>query len=89
MTEPKKRLPNGMGIAFGMGLGFILGWLLNEVVWGLAIGIFIGTWVGLFRATEVMRYGATQTTAQTVPQLSVRRRAGGVHWRGAYFGCLL
>lgn len=48
MTEPKKRLPNGMGIAFGMGLGFILGWLLNEVVWGLAIGIFIGTWVDYF-----------------------------------------
>ena len=38
MTQPKKRLPNGMGIAFGMGLGFILGWLFDEVVWGLAIG---------------------------------------------------
>ena len=48
MTQPKKRLPNGIGIAFGMGLGFILGWLFDEVMWGLAIGIFIGTWVDYF-----------------------------------------
>ena len=48
MAESKKRLPNGMGIAFGMGLGCILGRLLNEVVWGLAIVIFIGTWVDYF-----------------------------------------